>query len=69
LCETLQRKLRLEIDVGITESETPAERKVRLSDERYLKARESIANDPLVQALQDGLGAEVDDDSVRPLDA
>ena len=69
LCEKLQRKLRLEIEVGKTEAETPAQRKIRLSDERYLKARESIANDPLVQALQDGLGAELDDDSVRPLDA
>ena len=69
LREHLQRELRLSIEVGITEAETPAERTARLSDERYLKARESIANDPVVRALQDGLGAEVDDDSVRPLDA
>ncbi len=57
----------LRIDVGETEGETPAARRSRLEDERYLKAREAIDGDPLVQSIKDSFGAEVDAESVRPL--
>jgi DNA polymerase-3 subunit gamma/tau len=59
--------LRVEIAVGQTVSETPMQKKVRLSDEKLEAARASLEADPNVRALRDMFGAELNADSVEVL--
>ncbi len=59
--------LRVEITLGRTESETPMQKKARLSDEQLDAARASLEADPNVRALQDMFGAELNPDSVEIL--
>jgi DNA polymerase-3 subunit gamma/tau len=59
--------LRVEITLGRTESETPMQKKARLSDEQLEAARASLEADPNVRALQDMFGAELNPDSVEIL--
>jgi DNA polymerase-3 subunit gamma/tau len=66
LGEALGREVRLTIEVGKVESETPAARDAREADERQQAAEKSIASDPHVQALREAFGAEVEPGSVRP---
>ena len=58
--------LKLVMQVGAPEQETPAATRKRITDEKQLAAEESIANDPNVKALQEGFNAEVNSGSVRP---
>jgi DNA polymerase-3 subunit gamma/tau len=62
-------RLRVEIAIGSTESETPMQKKVRLGDEQLEAARASLEADPNVQALRDMFGAELNPDSVEILSA
>ena len=68
LSTTLKEPIKLEFVRGDTESETPAERGMRLGDERQERAQTAISNDPFVQSLQDTFGAKVVPNSVRPTD-
>jgi DNA polymerase-3 subunit gamma/tau len=62
-------RLRVEITIGSTESETPMQKKVRLGDEQLEAARASLEADPNVRALRDMFGAELNPDSVEILSA
>jgi DNA polymerase-3 subunit gamma/tau len=62
-------RLRVEIAIGSTESETPMQKKVRLGDEQLEAARASLEADPNVRALRDMFGAELNPDSVEILSA
>lgn len=60
-------KLRLEISIGETESTTPIQEEARRIDAQYEAARASIESDPNVKALQDMFGAELNPDSIEPI--
>ncbi len=63
----LSPNLRLQWQSGEAD-DTPAKRHQAAQEERVDKARQDIRSDPLVQALQEGFGAELDEDSVRPIE-
>ncbi|RMG34347.1 MAG: DNA polymerase III subunit gamma/tau [Gammaproteobacteria bacterium] len=67
LQERLSPNLRLQWQSGETD-DTPAKRQQAARKARVDKARQDIRTDPLVQALQEGFGAELDEDSVRPIE-
>jgi len=60
--------LRVEIEVGVAEGETPMQVEARLGDEALQAARESLEADPNVRALQDMFGATLKPDTVRTID-
>jgi DNA polymerase-3 subunit gamma/tau len=60
--------LRVEIEVGVAEGETPMQAEARRGDEALQAARESLESDPNVKALQDMFGATLKADSVRTID-
>jgi DNA polymerase III subunit gamma/tau len=62
--------LKVEISVAASagESETPIQEQARRSDEKLEAARESLEADPNVKALRDMFGAELNPDSIEPLD-
>ncbi|MDH3267042.1 MAG: DNA polymerase III subunit gamma/tau, partial [Gammaproteobacteria bacterium] len=59
--------LRLDIAVGETESVTPIQEEARRVDAQYEAARASIEADPNVKALQDMFGAELNPESIEPV--
>ena len=59
--------LRLDIAVGETESVTPIQEEARRVDAQYEAARASIEADPNGKALQDRVGAELNPDSIEPV--
>ncbi len=69
LAEALERlagrPLRLSWTQGAVE-DTPAQRRQQAQAQREARAREEIASDPLVQAMQEGFDAELIEDSIRP---
>lgn len=60
--------LKVKIQTAGTVPETPAQRDARRQAQRLEEAREAIARDPNVQALQETFGARVEPDSIRPVD-
>jgi DNA polymerase-3 subunit gamma/tau len=68
LSNWLGQKIRLQIDVGTAATETPAQTQQRQVVEKQQTAMESIAQDPLVQALKDNFGAELVPNSVRTIE-
>jgi DNA polymerase-3 subunit gamma/tau len=60
--------LRVFYEIRDAGSSTPAARAVHLENEALEKARRAIAADPNVRALADVFGAEIEPDSIRPLD-
>jgi DNA polymerase-3 subunit gamma/tau len=68
LSNWLGAKIRLQIDVGVAQSETPAQTQQRNVSEKQQAALQSIAQDPLVQALKDNFGAELVPNSVRTIE-
>jgi len=58
------------VDVSLAASagETPIQEQARRSDEKIEAARESLEADPNVKALKDMFGAELNQDSIEPLD-
>ena len=58
--------VKLVITVQETDTETPAEEKVRISSEEREEAISSIANDPNIQTMKEIFGASVDEDSIQP---
>jgi DNA polymerase-3 subunit gamma/tau len=69
LSEYLDEKIKLDISVGQTETETPAETSVRHESEKQQAAELSIEQDPVVQALKDNFDAVVVPNSVQPVDS
>jgi DNA polymerase-3 subunit gamma/tau len=61
-------ELKVDIAVGAaTGNETPIQKAARLVDEKRDAARESLEADPNVKALQEMFGAELNPDSIEPL--
>ena len=67
LCNSLQQKLKLHIDLGVSVVESPAQTQARNVADRQQSAEESIQQDPMVQALKENFNAEVVPNSVKPL--
>ncbi|MEW7978902.1 MAG: DNA polymerase III subunit gamma/tau [gamma proteobacterium symbiont of Phacoides pectinatus] len=69
LCELLGCEVRLEIQVGEpADADTPARIQAKNEAQRLREAREAVAGDPLVQALEEQFDARVIPESVRPAD-
>jgi DNA polymerase III subunit gamma/tau len=62
----------LKVDISVAasagESETPVQEQARRSDEKLVAARESLEADPNVKALRDMFGAELNPESIEPID-
>ena len=58
--------IRLKMNLGQPNVETPAKEKSRLQDERQQAAVQAIVEDPNVRALQEKFGARVNPASIRP---
>ncbi|VAW64078.1 DNA polymerase III subunits gamma and tau [hydrothermal vent metagenome] len=67
LCTGLQEKLKLVIELGAQQVESPAKTTARNHAERQQSAEESIQQDPMVQALKENFNAEVVPNSVKPV--
>jgi DNA polymerase-3 subunit gamma/tau len=67
LCAHFDEALRLDITIGENGSATPIQEEARRVDEKYEAARASIEADPNVKALQDMFGAELNPDSIEPV--
>ncbi|MBI5041224.1 MAG: DNA polymerase III subunit gamma/tau [Gammaproteobacteria bacterium] len=62
------RDTKLRIETEVPREETPAQRQSRLARERQKAAEQSIAEDDTVRTLEETFGAQVQRDSVRPLE-
>jgi hypothetical protein len=60
--------LKVDISVAASAGETPIQEQARRSDEKLEAARESLEADPNVKALKDMFGAELNPDSIEPLE-
>jgi len=58
--------LLLNVEIGPTQAETPAQRRDRLRRERLEAARQAILTDPNIHLLQEGFGALLDEASIEP---
>jgi len=67
LCGCLQQKLKLHIELGDQQVESPADTSARNQAERQQSAEEIIQQDPMVQALKENFNAEVVPNSVKPV--
>ncbi len=61
------RPIRLAIEVGDLNGETPAQRAECVRNERLSRAAEAIIEDPFVQAVVDTFGATINEQSIKPL--
>ncbi len=68
LSNGLQEKIKLSIELGQLEVESPAQTEARNQAERQHEAEVSIEQDPMVQALKENFNAEVVPNSVKPLE-
>ena len=72
LAEALSRHfgedLKVDIQLGEAERETPVQEAQRKEVERHAEARAGLESDPNVKALKDMFGAELVPESVEPLD-
>jgi DNA polymerase III subunit gamma/tau len=62
------RPMKLRIDVEAAGEETPAQRQTRLTRERQQAAERAIAEDDNIRNLEETFGAQVQRDTVRPLE-
>ena len=62
------RDIKLRIEAEVAREETPAQQQSRLARERQLAAEQSIAEDDTVRNLEETFGAQVQRDTVRPLE-
>jgi len=67
LCAHYGETLRVEIVIGETDTATPIQQQARRTDAKYEAARASIEADPTIKALQDMFGAELNPDSIEPV--
>ena len=68
LADYLGRPIRLQLAVGESASETPAQRAQSEAQRRQAATEADISRDPLVLAAQEAFDAEIVPDSVRRLD-
>lgn len=72
LQEELQKHVpglqQLEITARQAEAETPAQRQARLAEERRAAAQDAIQSDANVQKIVDAFGAQINSDSIQPVD-
>lgn len=61
-------KTHLRVEIGQPGEETPAARRDRVQRERLEVARRSIENDSTVRSLIEAFGAQVEPDSIQPLE-
>jgi DNA polymerase-3 subunit gamma/tau len=64
----LGQPLRLKIEVAEVSGESPSQRREREQAERYRAAVEAIEGDPVVRSLRETFDAEVQRNSIRPVD-
>ena len=67
LSEYFATKVVVHVEQGTPPGETPSARRLRLEDERKLEAVHAFTHDPIVQVLQERFGAEINYDSITPL--
>jgi DNA polymerase-3 subunit gamma/tau len=67
LREYFRQDIVLTVTPGRCAAETPAARRLRLEDERRLAAVQDFTHDPVVKALMERFGAEVQYDTIVPL--
>ncbi len=67
LCSSLQQKLKLQIELGEQQVESPAQTTARSQVERQQSAEVIIQQDPMVQALKESFNAEIVPNSVKPV--
>jgi len=67
MCTSLQQNLKLQIELGDLEIESPAQTMARNQAERQQSAVDTINQDPMVQALKENFNAEVVPNSVKPI--
>ena len=63
------RSLKVQIELKDTEGESPAARDARLQAERQAEAEAAIESDPNVQSILDAFDAEVQPNSVHPIES
>jgi DNA polymerase-3 subunit gamma/tau len=68
LSRVFAAELRVDISVGDPAVETPAAYRERIRLERLAQARQLIADDANIKLLQDAFGAELDENSIEPVD-
>jgi DNA polymerase-3 subunit gamma/tau len=61
--------IKVEITTAASAAETPIQEQARRSDEKLEAARESLEADPNVKALRDMFGAQLNPDSIEPIDS
>lgn len=61
-----REELKVKIDIGHVDTETPAQKESRRQEERMGSARATMQGDPNVQAIQEMFDATLDGDSIRP---
>jgi len=68
LCDHFDNKsLLLEIEIGEHGSDTPAQQQAQADEQKVVDAREQMAQDPLVKAAQQQLGATLLEETVKPV--
>jgi DNA polymerase-3 subunit gamma/tau len=68
LSEYFNRDIKLKIQPGIVQGETPAQRKARKDEERQKAAVESIEQDENIQMMKEMFGATVPENTIQPVD-
>ncbi len=63
------RPLKLQIEIKDADGESPAAREARLQAERQAEAEAAIENDPNVQSIVDAFDAQVQPNSVQPIES
>ena len=69
LSKSLQEPIKLHIDLGQLQVESPAQTQARNQAERQQLAEDTINEDPMVRALKENFNAEVVPNSVKPLES
>lgn len=64
--EHFGKKIKLQIHISEPEIETPAAKTTRIADEKHRAAFDVLQNDPMVQAMIDEMGANLDPQFVKP---
>ncbi len=68
LCEYFNNQsLLLEIEIGDLGSDTPAQQQAQVDEQKVVDARAQMAQDPLVKAAREQLGATLLEETVKPV--
>ena len=63
----LNASLQLEIEIGEPGGDTPAQQQALVDEQKIVDARAQMAQDPLVKAAQQQLGATLLEETVKPV--